>query len=1125
LKIDWQRPALALGALLVMSLALAAAASADPRVPEIEVTKLSVDRTTTQAGAHPDTKIVFQFCNPGVPVLTASKTAPIRITIAEPFDSPYPATEAYVRHAEGNTAANGKWQLTPVPDDPRAYDLMGSDGTQSGDYVEGSALIAPTLDIQDFARPDTILGCTQQQRDATVRDFTLRLPPGMLGNPTALVACPELLWVAQACPPESIVGHSWTAVWQNTSVQTIIPVPSAVYNVQTQGLEPARLGTATFPSDPAGPFPVTIAIRTTGDRGIDSTLLSVPRNLGGFGGTPLEITTALCGRVPTCTASAAGNADLTLNSATATAPNTETRPFFTNPTSCGTKSFGIVARSWRTDPTDSTNSTDVTTTGCENVPFDLDFDVDPSSAADGGTTEAGKPSAQDVLLSYPREQTCPDESVEPDCWYENEDIWQAQLKDISQSLPEGLRLSPGGGVGLEGCSYDQFGVDSSGHQLDDYPVECPAGSQIGSLTVRSPVLANPVPGKVFFGPTTAPGRPTANSPWKIFLLIEGSGLRIKLAGDVIVEEDGTVSNVFVNQPELPFGELKLRLNGGDHAPLVNPDTCGTHNGHATLTGWNGKTHDATPSLDITSNCPAGEVPFAPKVDDAYGIPKTAGAYSTSKIIISRPEGTKNIKNIKLSLPAGAVGSLAAVPKCQLSDARAGNCPPDTRVGTVKNTVGFTEGSALTAEGGLFLGEAAQPGDAASIVIDVPAKSGPIDLGDVILISRVILRSSDTGVDVYTNDIPKLFGGVPLPLRKIEITVDRPGFFINPTGCEPRPLIATFDAHEGGQVSSTVMLNAEDCDKLPFNPQLRLIAGTRGLTEKGDHPPLTAIVTQQPGEANIKLSKTVLPDILRPNSPELNEPGGLCSEAQFVVRQCPAGSLVGNARAITPVLPFELSGPVYIVQETVDPLPRLFVLLRGGGFEVPLKARNFFEGIRTVTLFDNTIPDVPNSYFELNIDGGPDGILNNWSDLCKSSPRAYNARFTGQNGKTVDSKPLLEINGCDAGVRAASIKTGKVKIKNRTASVKVSCRIAKACKGRLTLRSSGKVRLSKKSRKRASVTFGAKSFNIPAGKSRTVKVKISSKGMKALSVKKRQRVRATARISGEKAVTAGLTLVK
>ncbi len=412
------------------------------------------------------------------------------------------------------------------------------------------------------------------------------------------------------------------------------------------------------------------------------------------------------------------------------------------------------------------------------------------------------------------------------------------------------------------------------------------------------------------------------------------------------------------------------------------------------------------------------------------------------------------------------------------------------------------------------------------MINVPAKSGPIDLGNVILISRVVLRPDDIGVDIYTNDVPKMFGGVPLPLRKIEITVDRPGFFLNPTGCEPRPLIATFDAWEGGQSTSTMNLQAENCDALPFNPNLRLIAGAPGLTGKGQHPPLTAIVTQAPGEAAIKLSKTVLPDILRPNSPVLNEPGGLCAEAQFVLRQCPDKSLVGNARAITPILPFQLSGPVYIVQQTVDPLPRLYVLLRGGGFEVALKARSFFTGIRTTTLFDNTLPDTPQNYFQLNINGGQRGILNNWTDLCKSSPRAFDQSFVSHSGKTVVQKPVLEVAGCDDPLlRAAFISPKSVRVKGNTARIRVSCRRVVSCNGTLTLSSVRKVQTSRNGKRQSKITFGKTSIKIASRKAATVKVKIGKKGLQALKIERRIRATVSAKLTDARATSTRLTLVK
>ena len=60
--------------------------------------------------------------------------------------------------------------------------------------------------------------------------------------------------MAVACPPESVLGFSWSWVHiVGGGLPTI--VPTAVYNVETLGLEPARLGTGDLSLRPARPLP------------------------------------------------------------------------------------------------------------------------------------------------------------------------------------------------------------------------------------------------------------------------------------------------------------------------------------------------------------------------------------------------------------------------------------------------------------------------------------------------------------------------------------------------------------------------------------------------------------------------------------------------------------------------------------------------------------------------------------------------------------------------------------------------------------------------------------------------------------------------------------------------------
>ena len=200
---------------------------------------------------------------------------------------------------------------------------------------------------------------------------------------------------------------------------------------------------------------------------------------------------------------------------------------------------------------------------------------------------------------------------------------------------------------------------------------------------------------------------------------------------------------------------------------------------------------------------------------------------------------------------------------------------------------------------------------------------------------------------------------------------------------------------------------------------------------------------------------LVPDVVRPNVPFLNEPGALCTDAQAQSRTCPPKSLVGSARVITPVLPFELNGPVHIVQEIGSILPKLYVYLRGGGFEVLLRARNRITGVRTENTFD-FVPDVPQSYFELKINGGKNGLLNNFFDLCKtpadSKSRVVEGTFNGHNGAVKNTKFPVRVEGCGSTLAAAQVASAQIKVNRKgIAKVKVSCRRKDgACRGRLAI---------------------------------------------------------------------------
>jgi hypothetical protein len=124
--------------------------------------------------------------------------------------------------------------------------------------------------------------------------------------------------------------------------------------------------------------------------------------------------------------------------------------------------------------------------------------------------------------------------------------------------------------------------------------------------------------------------------------------------------------------------------------------------------------------------------------------------------------------------------------------------------------------------------------------------------------------------------------------------------------------------------------------------------------------------------------------------------------QFAAKQCPAKSVYGHARAITPLFDKPLEGPVYL-RSSNNQLPDLVADLNGQ-VQVVLDGRNdsIHGGIRNTF---EAVPDAPVTKFTLSLLGAKKGLLENSTDICQGTHKA-NARFVAHNGKVSVTQPEL-----------------------------------------------------------------------------------------------------------------------
>ena len=162
----------------------------------------------------------------------------------------------------------------------------------------------------------------------------------------------------------------------------------------------------------------------------------------------------------------------------------------------------------------------------------------------------------------------------------------------------------------------------------------------------------------------------------------------------------------------------------------------------------------------------------------------------------------------------------------------------------------------------------------------------------------------------------------------------------------------------------------------------------------------------------------------------------CTQAQFKANPagCPAASLIGTAKAITPILPVPLEGPVYFVSNGGEAFPNLIMVLQGDGVTIDLVGDTFISksGITSSTF--KTVPDQPVQSFELTLPEGKFSALTANANLCTvKGGLKMPTEFKAQNGAEIKQDTKIAVTGCPSKI---SIESKNVSGKKTTLTVYV-----------------------------------------------------------------------------------------
>jgi hypothetical protein len=987
------------------------------------------------------------------------------------------------------------WQSIPY-----VNPFVGPVTTPAGDYAPVWRLPAVT---QAGARPDgtTVFHWTRDGGlvDGSVDNIVVELPPGFVGDPTAVPACTHAQFGVSPprCPPETqigilrlnIEGVGFGSANTGQAYDTTYPV----YNVEPRPGRAAELGFAYASGERAVTVRVSAKARTNGDFGVTAFTGQIPAALSPISqsitiwGVPWaaanDVWRAPQGMVPfnpPC-AQQQGGALTNYIPFSGLSPSCSEsykpswgpiRPFLANPMECDDVSDVVALKTdsfqnpgafttdgdpalppypWPFPDASADEATNWKTyvsasppvIGCEKVGFDAEVTFHSTStvadSASGLRADITLPQNDDPPASVASDPGLPLDHPQydpaagaPGHWRSDAGLATSHLDKTVVELPKGLAVNPSSATGLEACSDAIMGLREDGNPplfnntdpTDGVGVDCPDGSRLGTVEATTPVLDETLTGDFVLGEPRSTD-PQSGEMFRTFLVLRNKerGLVAKVFGSAVADPvTGQLIATFDNNPRVPVETVDVDLNSGPRGQFANFQRCSTAQSVSRFWPWS-RAHLPEAQQDpvevvqdwvVDQDCDYG---FDPGLNAGMSTP-TAIASGAFSFEFTRPQGDQWVSGLMAELPPGLLASVKDFPLCTSAQASAGSCPAASRIGMVDASAGSGDPFVLEEKGEIFLTEGYKGGEY-GLLTRVRAVAGPfrgaMELTPIVVRQAIHVDRRTAQVTAVSDPFPTIWHGIPLRVRRVLVKVDRPAFMRNPSDCSAKQVKATLTSTEGATASPAVPFQARGCAGLPFRPKLAMRLTGKKQTKTGGHPGVRAVVTQKAGEAGIERAEVRLPLALA------LDPDNAQALCEFVdgtkpdlENHCPKGSIVGRARAVSPLLNDPLVGNVYFVKNVrTDPktgnqirtLPMIIVALRGE-IAVNLRGESDVKSRKLVSTFAN-VPDAPVDRFNLNINGGRNGILvvtrnrrGGRISLCRGKQVAE-ADMDGQNGRRFD----------------------------------------------------------------------------------------------------------------------------